>query len=160
MSVMYKNGSSWQDLMLQAYPVGAIYLSYTSTSPASLFGGSWNRIYDDDKGRALGVTKNNTVGNNPGGDWNFDGTTYAQLYLGQVANNLIMIYNQASTSQVNQIADVSNYDKKRKAYSLIIEDYLGWATGGINSSSSYQMIQLHGGVVPALYYIYAWRRTA
>ena len=159
MSVMYKNGSSWRDLMLQAYPIGAIYLSYTSTSPASLFGGSWSRIYDDDNNRALGVTKNNIVGDNIG-DWNFDGATYAQLYLGQVANNLIMIYNQADNSQVNQIADVSNYNKKRKAYSLTIEDYQGWNTGGINNSSSYQMIQLHGGVSPALYYIYAWRRTA
>ena len=159
MSVMYKNGSSWQDLMLQAYPVGAIYLSYTSTSPASLFGGSWNRIYDDDTNRALSVTKSNTVGNSLG-DWQFNGASYAQLYLGQVANNLIMIYNQAETSHVNQIADVSDYNKKRKAYSLTIEDYQGWPTGGINNTSSYQMIGLHGGVTPALYYIYAWRRTA
>lgn len=158
MSVMYKNGSSWQDLMLQAYPVGAIYLSYTSTSPASLFGGSWNRIYDNEN-RALGVTKNNLVGNSIG-DWNFNSASYAKLYLGQVSNNLIMIYDQAETSHVNQIADVSDYNKKRKAYSLTIEDYLGWNTGGMNNTSSYQMIGLHGGVTPALYYIYAWRRTA
>ena len=160
MSVMYKNGSSWQDLMLQAYPVGAIYLSYTSTSPASLFGGSWSRIYDSNNNRALGITKSNTVGNNPGGDWGFNGASYAKLYLGQVANNLIMIYDQAETSYINQIADVSDYNKKRKAYPLTIEDYQGWSTGGMNNTSSYQMIGLHGGVTPALYYIYAWRRTA
>lgn len=29
---------------LMAYPVGAVYISYTSTSPASLFGGSWTPI--------------------------------------------------------------------------------------------------------------------
>lgn len=44
MSVMYKNGSSWTNLMLQAYPVGALYFSFSSTSPASLFGGSWTAI--------------------------------------------------------------------------------------------------------------------
>ena len=44
MSVMYKNGSSWVNLMLQAYPVGALYLSFSSTSPASLFGGSWTAV--------------------------------------------------------------------------------------------------------------------
>lgn len=31
-------------LSLAAYPVGAVYISYTSTSPASLFGGSWTPI--------------------------------------------------------------------------------------------------------------------
>ena len=31
-------------LSLAAYPVGSVYISYTSTSPASLFGGSWTPI--------------------------------------------------------------------------------------------------------------------
>lgn len=44
MSVMYKNGSSWSNLMLQAYPIGAVYISYVSTSPSSLFGGTWTPI--------------------------------------------------------------------------------------------------------------------
>lgn len=44
MSVMYKNGSSWSNLMLQAYPVGAVYISYSATPPASLFGGTWTAI--------------------------------------------------------------------------------------------------------------------
>lgn len=30
--------------VLDAYPVGAVYISYVSTSPASLFGGSWTQI--------------------------------------------------------------------------------------------------------------------
>ncbi len=30
--------------MLAAYPVGALYLSWSSTSPASLFGGTWQRL--------------------------------------------------------------------------------------------------------------------
>lgn len=29
---------------LKAYPVGAVYISYTSTSPAQLFGGTWTAI--------------------------------------------------------------------------------------------------------------------
>lgn len=40
-----KNGSSWVNYnLLNAYPVGSIYMSYTSTSPASLFGGNWTAI--------------------------------------------------------------------------------------------------------------------
>ena len=31
---------------IDAYPVGSIYMSVNSTSPATLFGGSWNRIQD------------------------------------------------------------------------------------------------------------------
>lgn len=42
-----KNGSSWVNYnLLNAYPVGAIYASASSTSPASLFGGSWAQITD------------------------------------------------------------------------------------------------------------------
>lgn len=44
MSVMYKDGSTWSNLMLQAYPVGTLYISYSSTSPADLFGGTWAQI--------------------------------------------------------------------------------------------------------------------
>lgn len=31
-------------IALKAYPVGAVYISFSSTSPASLFGGSWTQI--------------------------------------------------------------------------------------------------------------------
>jgi len=35
------DGSSWESVALQVYPVGAIYISVASTSPATLFGGTW-----------------------------------------------------------------------------------------------------------------------
>lgn len=38
--------SSWTLLALDAYPVGAVYISFVSTSPASLFGGEWTQIKD------------------------------------------------------------------------------------------------------------------
>ena len=34
------------ELLLSAYPVGAIYMSTVSTSPAELFGGTWTQIKD------------------------------------------------------------------------------------------------------------------
>lgn len=40
----YKSGSSWIDYNLVIYPIGAVYISYTSTSPASQFGGTWTPI--------------------------------------------------------------------------------------------------------------------
>lgn len=38
--------SSWKALGCEAYPVGAVYISTISTSPASLFGGTWEAIKD------------------------------------------------------------------------------------------------------------------
>ena len=35
-----------ENLMLAVYPVGSIYLSVNSTSPATLFGGTWEQIKD------------------------------------------------------------------------------------------------------------------
>lgn len=38
------NGKTWAQMLTAVYPVGAIYLSASSTSPASLFGGTWEQI--------------------------------------------------------------------------------------------------------------------
>ena len=40
----YKNGSSWVSAVNLFYPTGAIYASTTSTSPGTLFGGTWQQI--------------------------------------------------------------------------------------------------------------------
>ena len=39
-------GKSWSEMMLEIYPVGRIYISVNETSPASLFGGTWEQIKD------------------------------------------------------------------------------------------------------------------
>lgn len=36
----------WKKIKLAPYPVGSIYMSVNSTSPASLFGGTWEQIKD------------------------------------------------------------------------------------------------------------------
>lgn len=46
-SINLKIGSSWTTLSSLTYPVGAYYLSNSSTSPASLFGGTWTRVTDN-----------------------------------------------------------------------------------------------------------------
>ena len=37
------NWGNWKSLLDMIYPVGSIYLSWNSTSPATLFGGTWER---------------------------------------------------------------------------------------------------------------------
>lgn len=38
-------GKTIAEIMLALYPVGAVYISVNSTSPASLFGGTWEQIH-------------------------------------------------------------------------------------------------------------------
>ena len=42
----YYNGawSAWQSTALESYPVNSFYITYSHTSPAELFGGTWARI--------------------------------------------------------------------------------------------------------------------
>lgn len=42
--IYYKSGSSWVNALSLFYPVGAVYLSYSSTNPGSIFGGSWSAL--------------------------------------------------------------------------------------------------------------------
>ena len=37
-------GRTWAQAMLELHPVGSIYMSFDSTSPAQLFGGTWERL--------------------------------------------------------------------------------------------------------------------
>lgn len=39
-------GKTLAEIMLELYPVGAVYISANSTSPASLFGGTWEQLQD------------------------------------------------------------------------------------------------------------------
>lgn len=51
--IKYKEGDSWKDAVLDYYPVGALYFSFSNTSPANLFGGSWSAL--NSPGRLIGV---------------------------------------------------------------------------------------------------------
>lgn len=37
---------AWKNLLSKIYPVGSLYMSAKATSPASLFGGTWEQIKD------------------------------------------------------------------------------------------------------------------
>ena len=54
---------SWVNLLDIVYPIGAIYFSRDSTSPASIIGGSWTQI----QGAVLGAV-GESISNGYGGD--------------------------------------------------------------------------------------------
>ena len=56
-------GETWEERILDIYPVGSIYMSVNSTSPASLFGGTWEQLKDR---FLLGAGGSYTAGNTGG----------------------------------------------------------------------------------------------
>lgn len=40
------DGKTWAQMLATVYPVGSIYMAANSTSPASLFGGTWEQLKD------------------------------------------------------------------------------------------------------------------
>ena len=52
-TIKYKNGSSWIDIL---HPINSFYFSYSSTSPSSLFGGTWTQV------TGAAIRGNNSVG--------------------------------------------------------------------------------------------------
>lgn len=71
-------------ILEQTYPVGAIYISTNSTSPASLFGGTWQQIKDT---FILAAGDTYTAGGTGGADTHTHGTNslYAEFALNEAS---------------------------------------------------------------------------
>lgn len=127
-------------IALKAYPVGAVYISYVSTSPASLFGGSWTQII----GRFPYFTNNTEPG----------GSNTHTLSVSQMPSHTHTPYqNQdmggvgfwASNASTGTAWRVLTRESTGANYGLFNKN-----TGGGNSHNN--MPQYQG--------MYAWRRTA
>lgn len=122
--------------MLSIYPVGAIYMSASSTSPASLFGGTWEQIQN----RFLLAAGSSYTAGDTGGEASVTLTkeqmpkhTHKVKYTGGNANG---IYGGQPGTSVS--ADF--------AYNSLVIDYEG---GG----------KAHNNMPPYLV-VYVWKRTA
>lgn len=137
----YKSGSSWVDYNLVVYPVGAIYLGFSSTSPASLFGGTWTPI----TGRFLYCNAGTgTGGNNSVSHTHGLSSGFAKIDIG----------NSIGIVQVNTGI---NYTVTKHLLGTV--NAASWQTpfgvplmGNSNSASISTM--------PSYQTVYAWRRTA
>lgn len=129
---------------LSAYPVGAIYISTSSTSPASLFGGTWESIASE---RVLmGVSSSHGAGSTvSAGLPNITGVL-KDLFVSGHFNQSTGVFKRSYCSTFSQQTDSS--------------DWLGWAEAQFYASDSNSIYGNASTVQPAAYYVYMWRRTA
>ena len=129
---------------LSAYPVGAIYISTSSTSPASLFGGTWESIASE---RVLmGVSSSHGAGSTvSAGLPNITGVL-KDLFVSGHFNQSTGVFKRSYCSSFDQRTDRS--------------DWLGWAEAQFYASDSNSIYGNASTVQPAAYYVYMWRRTA
>ena len=130
---------------LSAYPVGSIYQSTNSTSPAALFGGTWEQIASE---RVLmGASSSHKAGTTvKAGLPNITGT----------ANGGVL---SVSTPQSNGAFGATHYDSS-----------LSYLSGDVRRLSTYNRTfdasrsnPIYGAsdtVQPAAYYVYIWHRVA
>ena len=143
--------------LTDVYPVGSIYMSINSTSPASLFGGSWTEL---DSNKALWVTSTSSGNANTtinAGLPNITGSRHL-AWADQSGGGLIMkVEENVSTSALyatrsgNQWFTSSSNSQNNSNY----YNYLS-----MDASRSNSIYGNSTTVQPPAYRVYAWRRTA
>ena len=128
------------------FPIGYIYLSTSSTSPATLYGGTWTALTDSKFLR-------------PSGSWNTIGGSKkitidqmpAHSHRGRAGYSYMLITAGTSISQSKAWSNVDN-----NTYSLY------WRTSGVNVLDSQYCENMGSGVDYWQPYrtCYAWYRTA
>ena len=128
------------DLINKIYPVGAIYMSVNSTSPASLFGGTWQQI----EGRFLLGASSDYVAGTTGGEATHTLTVEEMPSHNHSASlNLKYLNNSATASTSSHVTGWSNH-------------WEGWVSNG---SANTGEGQAHNNMPPYLV-VYIWKRTA
>ena len=151
MHLKYKSGSSWVDYNLVVYPVGALYISYLSTSPASLFGGTWTPITGRfpyfNAGVGTGGSNSHTHGLANG---------FAKFFMGQETTNHYSFLSLTKTG---------SWSGDGKLLKLVggQDDWWSMQQGNISTHTTGMGLggtTDSGNNMPSYQTFYAWRRTA
>ena len=143
-------------LLLMAHPIGSLYSSTAATSPADLFGGTWERI----KGKFIwGIDDDETAGATGGSKMHYHSLNrYKSANLGPKMAYAEW-FGHSSGSDSFSYNEVSNVENWTTTYSL----------AGTNVKSSAKPskygVKLGGDTdveeaMPPYYGAYVWRRTA
>lgn len=134
--------TSAKAIALMAYPVGSVYLSYEATSPASRFGGSWEKM----TGRFIRMAEAVTTGGS---------STASSAFLVTNYN-----WNHGSRSTVLAASTNTKLDRSTTTSSEYINNGLtsGSTQRSINKDTF--TITTSTSTLPPYQNLYAWRRTA
>lgn len=141
------------------YPVGSIYLSVNSTSPADLFGGTWEQITN--KFLYCTTTSNTTGGSNsveytPTG--NINGHT---LTIDEIPSHTHKVDRYDSVGLNNHpISSGNNYQGICAEGSPSARMTTTGAGGGKAHGHGFTGTKATINTMPAYYTVYCWRRTA
>ena len=140
-------GSGNLDILNMVYPVGSIYMSVNSTSPATLFGGTWEAI---SQGRTL-------VGVGTGTDINGDTMTWTAEATGGEYLHTLTIDEMPSHSHVSWIH--GNVNPTSHSVSKDYFTYAGWGSSYHDTWENTGGGQAHNNLQP-FFAVYMWKRTA
>ena len=147
------DGTLSADSALAAYPVGSIYQSTDPTSPAALFGGSWEEIASErvlmgaSSAHAAGSTVKAGLPNIKGSITPQTADSYKQ-FLSETQVTLSGAFKTSGLYSCYQIPDYQNYS------SSIPKDLL------FDASRSNSIYGASTTVQPAAYYVHIWHRVA
>lgn len=135
------DGTLSADSALAAYPVGSIYQSTSYTSPAALFGGTWQEIAFNRvlMGAGSGHAAGSTV---EAGLPNITGSFVADVKKGEHKVS-------GAFTAGNEIASTGEYSNYSDVYKF-----------SLDASKSNAIYGRSNTVQPAAYYVHIWRRVA
>ena len=158
-------GNGNLDLRLDNMPVGYVYISTDSTSPAQLFGGTWTQIND----RFLYAVNIQSASKQTAGSNTNDHThtSYGVWHAHGLGSGYAQINHNGGNMRFAEKGGVDYWDTGRAAASGASESvwqdtgvYLGGTTDGTTPGNSTTSGASDTNNMPAYFTVYAWHRIA
>ncbi len=157
------------EILKKVYPIGSLYMSISSTSPATLFGGTWERI----NGYYLYAGNGgNTAGSNTSGGPSNNSTSSTAITVAQMPSHThIQNAHNHTENPKCWMNDDAHYDTRLKcttgfyAGAEIATYYTGSTTAtnqntGGGQGHTHTLNNHTHTVTPLRYEVYMWKRTA
>lgn len=149
-----KLNNHWQTI----YPVGSIYMSLNSTSPATLFGGTWEQLKDRFLIGAGSTYTNASTGGTTNHTHNYGmvfGAYYGSIGLEQSTSSGLLAYDTNNNYSLSLAG--SNIGSADEKYNSAVT-----GSNSTKSCSHYRIISntSYDSNLPPYLAVYIWKRTA
>lgn len=140
----YKENGTWAEYY-GSMPIGSVYMSYNSTSPATIYGGTWTRI------------TNAVIRGNSGSTHGYQGSDTVTLTADNLPyhNHSINIYN-SSGDDISDYYPSHSFSGREHIYTGNFEYLMTTITTNYAGNQNSSQIS----VLPRRFEVYIWYRTA